>query len=111
MNPHHDGSPDPQNPGPRRRRTIYHESERRRMQEVDLQPQRTPNRLWEFAVLAHEIKQPLTAILSNAQAAWRFLAIDPPDLQEVRASLADIIADARRTDEVLRRLQTFVTTN
>jgi two-component system sensor kinase FixL len=52
----------------------------------------------------------LTAILSNAQAAWRLLALDPPDIEEVRTSLADIIGDARRTGEVLRQLQAFVTT-
>ena len=68
------------------------------------------NSLWKFAALAHELKQPLTAILSNAQAAWHLLALDAPDLQEARASLADIITDARRTNEVLRRLQAFVTT-
>jgi two-component system sensor kinase FixL len=68
------------------------------------------NGLWEFAALAHEIKQPLTAILSNAQAAWRLLALDTPDLEEARTSLAEIITAARRTDEVLRRLQAFVTT-
>ena len=78
--------------------------------EINLGPQLASNRLWEFAVLAHELKQPLAAILSNAQAAWHVLAGSPPDLQEVRTSLADIIADARRTDEVLRRLQAFVTT-
>jgi two-component system sensor kinase FixL len=77
---------------------------------MELRPPRTANHLWEFAVLAHEIKQPLAAILSNAQAAGRLLALDTPDLQEVRMSLADIIADARRTDEVLRRLPAFVTT-
>jgi C4-dicarboxylate-specific signal transduction histidine kinase len=77
---------------------------------VDLRPQSTSKHLWEFAVLAHEIKQPLAAILSNAQAAWRLLALDAPDVQEVREALADIIMDARRTDEVLRRLQAFVTT-
>jgi signal transduction histidine kinase len=77
---------------------------------VDLQPQSTSKHLWEFAILAHEIKQPLAAILSNAQAAWRLLALDAPDVQEVRDALADIIMDARRTDEVLRRLQAFVTT-
>lgn len=74
-----------------------------------LRSQLIANRQWEFADLAHEIKQPLTAILSNAQAAWRLLALDTPDLPEARASLADIIADARRTDEVLRGLQAFVT--
>jgi two-component system sensor kinase FixL len=65
---------------------------------------------WEFAALAHEIKQPLSAILSNAQAAWNVLAFDVPDMEEVRLALSDIIADARRVDEVLRRLQAFVIT-
>jgi two-component system, LuxR family, sensor kinase FixL len=73
------------------------------MQEADMKP-------FALAVLTHEIKQPVTAILSNAQAAFRFLTLDIPDLQEVHAALADIIADAHRTDEVLRRLHAFVTT-
>jgi two-component system sensor kinase FixL len=77
---------------------------------VGLWPQPTANRLWEFAALAHEVKQPLTAILSNAQAALHLLALDPPDVQEARLSLADIIANTRRADEVLRGLQAFVTT-
>jgi two-component system sensor kinase FixL len=77
---------------------------------VGLQPHLTANRLWEFAALAHELKQPLTAILSNAQAAWHLLALDPPDLSEARTSLADIVAAARRTSEILRGVQAFVTT-
>jgi signal transduction histidine kinase len=40
--------------------------------------------------LAHELKQPLAAILANAQAAQRFLANDAPDLGEIREILADI---------------------
>ena len=47
-----------------------------------MQSHLTPNHFWEFAALAHEIRQPLTAILSNAQAAWHFLAMDTPDPQE-----------------------------
>lgn len=66
--------------------------------------------LLEFSALAHEIKQPLAAILSNAQAAWRFLALNTPELIEARATLSDIIADARRADEVIRGIQAFVTT-
>jgi signal transduction histidine kinase len=77
---------------------------------VALRPQLPSTRLWEFAALAHELKQPLTAILSNAQAAYHLLTLDPLDLQEARASLADIITDAHRTAEVLRGLQAFVTT-
>jgi len=72
-------------------------------------PPLTPHRSWEFAALAHEIRQPLTAILSNAQAAWHFLAMETPALSEARAALADIITDAHRTNEVIRQLQAFLT--
>ena len=46
--------------------------------------------------LVHELNQPLTAILSNAQAAQRFLASDQLDLQELRAILDDIVTDDKR---------------
>jgi two-component system sensor kinase FixL len=112
MATHSDDSHAPQSPMPRRKRAIRRDGKHRRMPEesVGLLPQLTANRPWEFAALAHELKQPLTAILSNAQAARHLLDLDPPDLQEARTSLADIIADARRTTEVLRGLQAFVAT-
>ena len=74
-----------------------------------MQPSLNPKRFWEFAALAHEIRQPLTTILSNAQAAWHFLDMDSPALEEARAALADIIMGARRTNEVIRQLQAFLT--
>ena len=43
--------------------------------------------------LAHELNQPLTSILSNAQAGQRFMSQDPPDLVELRAIFADIVSD------------------
>lgn len=55
--------------------------------------------------LAHELNQPLTAILSNAQAAQRFLASDPTDLGEVREILADIVSEDKRAGEVIRGLR------
>ncbi len=55
--------------------------------------------------LAHELNQPLTAILSNAQAAQRFLARDDADLNEVRAILADIVAEDKRAGEIIHRLR------
>ncbi|MCG3149082.1 MAG: Adaptive-response sensory-kinase SasA [Verrucomicrobiae bacterium] len=55
--------------------------------------------------LAHELNQPLTAILSNAQAAQRFLADGQADLNEVREILRDIVADDLRAGEVIRRLR------
>jgi PAS domain S-box-containing protein len=57
------------------------------------------------ASLAHELNQPLTAILSNVQAAQRFLAADPPDLKEVREILIDVVKDNNRASEVILRLR------
>lgn len=55
--------------------------------------------------LAHELNQPLTAILSNAQAAQRMLARKAIDLPEVREILQDIVVDDNRASEVIRRLR------
>jgi C4-dicarboxylate-specific signal transduction histidine kinase len=54
--------------------------------------------------LAHELNQPLMAILSNAQAAQRLLAHDSANLNEVRDILKDIVDDDRRASEVIQRL-------
>ena len=55
--------------------------------------------------LAHELNQPLTSILSNAQAAQRFLADDDVDLNEVREILNDIVAEDTRAGEMIQRLR------
>jgi signal transduction histidine kinase len=52
--------------------------------------------------LAHELSQPLTAILANAQAANRLLARAQPDLEELRACVDDVISDDRRASEMIR---------
>jgi signal transduction histidine kinase len=57
------------------------------------------------ASLAHELNQPLAAILSNAQAAGRFLGGESPDLVQVRECLTDIVADDKRAAEVINRLR------
>jgi signal transduction histidine kinase len=56
------------------------------------------------ASLAHELNQPLTAILSNAEAAQDALALTPPRLAEIREILADIIEDDKRASLVINRL-------
>jgi signal transduction histidine kinase len=53
------------------------------------------------ASIIHEIKQPLTAISANAGAAMALIAKSPPDLQEARASLGDVVDDSHRTSQVL----------
>ena len=55
--------------------------------------------------LAHELNQPLTAILSNAQAAQRFLGQNPVDLAELREILQDIVDQDKRAGEVIHRLR------
>ncbi|WP_304608629.1 sensor histidine kinase [Hyalangium versicolor] len=57
------------------------------------------------ASLAHELNQPLAAILSNAQAARRLLNATPPELGEVREALGDIISDDKRAGEVIHRMR------
>lgn len=60
----------------------------------------------EFAAsLAHELSQPLAAILANAQAARRFLTGGRRYLPEVRAILEDIDADDQRAGEMIRRMR------
>jgi len=60
------------------------------------------------ASLAHELNQPLAAILSNAQAALRFLKSDKPDLNEFREIIQDIISDDQRAGNVIRSLRSMV---
>lgn len=57
------------------------------------------------AALAHEINQPLTAILANAQAARRFITRGPADAREIIAILDDIIRADKRAAEVIRNLR------
>jgi signal transduction histidine kinase len=60
------------------------------------------------AALAHEINQPLTAILGNAQAARRFIAQGNADPMEILAILDDIIRDDKRAGEVIRNLRAML---
>lgn len=61
--------------------------------------------------IAHEINQPLAAILTNAQAAKRFLSFKEPDLKKIKEALTDIVADDKRAAEVIRRLRTLLSKN
>jgi PAS domain S-box-containing protein len=58
--------------------------------------------------LAHELTHPITAILSNAQAAQRFLDGDDVDLNEIREILNDIVAEDERAGEVIHRLRVLL---
>jgi signal transduction histidine kinase len=58
--------------------------------------------------LAHELNQPLSAILANAQAARRFLARPDPPIDEVRAIIDDIDADDRRAGELIHGMRALL---
>ena len=60
------------------------------------------------ASMAHELNQPLAAILSNAQAARRFLAAPEPDMQEIREILDDVVRDDKRAGDVIHHMRAMV---
>ena len=60
------------------------------------------------ASLAHELNQPLTGILGNAQAARRMLSMPVLDVEELTHILDDIIADERRADETILRIRRWM---
>jgi len=55
--------------------------------------------------LAHELNSPLGAVLNNAQAARRMIAGAPRDAQDLQECLDDIVQDAQRAGEVIRRMR------
>jgi len=92
---------------------VFFQGRRRREAEAEAALQRKEvEHLMRVSVLgelsgsiAHEINQPLTAILSNAQAALHLLAQKSPDLVEVRDALEDIVHEDNRAGEVIHRLR------
>ncbi|HEY4648190.1 MAG TPA: ATP-binding protein, partial [Gemmatimonadales bacterium] len=58
--------------------------------------------------LAHELNQPLAAILANTRAAQRMMSRNAPDLVEIRAILEDIVVDDRRAGQVIGRLRALL---
>jgi len=55
--------------------------------------------------IAHELNQPLGAILNNSQAARRLLAAKRPDLAEVKAAIEEIIKDNSRAVDIVRNVR------
>jgi signal transduction histidine kinase len=57
------------------------------------------------ASLAHEIKQPIAAVITNASTCLRWLARDEPDLEEVRAAASRMVQDGKRANEIVNRVR------
>jgi PAS domain S-box-containing protein len=60
------------------------------------------------ASIAHEVNQPIAAAATNAQAALRWLAARPPNLEEVRQALDHIVKDASRAGDVIGRIREII---
>ena len=57
------------------------------------------------ASIAHEIRQPLAAVVNNANAGLRWLDNQPPNLEQVRAALKRIVRDSERGGDVIGSIQ------
>jgi len=106
---------EPMEHGLRRIGAVFDITERKRVQhELDRQREELAHvgrvsAMGQLAsALAHELNQPLGAILRNAEAAELFLRANPPDLNEVAAILADIRKDDRRAGEVIDRMRALL---
>jgi len=63
----------------------------------------------EFAAsIAHEISQPLAAIVNNGDACQRWLAGDAPNVEQARESVAFIVSDASRAADIVKRIRALV---
>ncbi|WP_431204985.1 PAS domain-containing sensor histidine kinase [Bradyrhizobium betae] len=60
------------------------------------------------ASIAHEVNQPLAAIVTSGEAGLRWLRRDVPDLKEVAATIVHVVAEGRRASEVVARVRTFL---
>jgi len=89
------------------------EEERERLRQLEAEVAHTNrvNMMGELAAaLAHEIKQPIAASITSANALLRWLAHEPPDLDRARAAAARIEQDANRAADVISSLQSFYRT-
>jgi C4-dicarboxylate-specific signal transduction histidine kinase len=60
------------------------------------------------ASIAHEINQPLAAVVANANACFRWLASPIPNLDEARDAISRIVRDGNRASDVIRRIRALI---
>ncbi|HKB66737.1 MAG TPA: ATP-binding protein [Pyrinomonadaceae bacterium] len=60
------------------------------------------------ASIAHEINQPLAAVIANANACFRWLANSTPNLDEARDAISRIVRDGNRASDVIGRIRALV---
>jgi PAS domain S-box-containing protein len=88
------------------RKRAEEERERLRQLEADLAHINRVSMMGELAAsIAHEVNQPLSGVVSNANACLRWLAGDAPNLEEVREAARRIVRDGKRAAEVIARIR------
>jgi C4-dicarboxylate-specific signal transduction histidine kinase len=60
------------------------------------------------ASISHEVMQPITAAVTNARAALRWLGAQPPDLEEVRQALGRIVNEGNRASDIIGRIHALI---
>jgi signal transduction histidine kinase len=60
------------------------------------------------ASIAHEVNQPLAAVVTNANASLRWLSTDPPNFDEAREAISRIARDGNRAGDVIARIRAFL---
>jgi signal transduction histidine kinase len=95
---------------------VFDDTERRKLATELLKQRQQLSHLTRVAILgelsgalAHELTQPLTSILSNAQAAQHLLARGQAQGEDLREILQDIVSDDKRAGELIRRLRALLT--
>jgi PAS domain S-box-containing protein len=88
------------------RKRVEESRERLHELEADLAHINRVSMMGELAAsVAHEVNQPLSGIVSNGSACLRWLAGDPPNVEEVREAVRDIVRDGKRAGEVIARIR------
>ena len=88
------------------RKLANEERERLRQAQADLAHINRVTTMGELtASLAHEVKQPIAAAASDANACRRWLTLDRPDVEEAREAASRIVKDAMRAGEIINRIQ------
>ena len=91
----------------RRRRNLEVEAQQRMSELAHVNRRATAGEL--SASIAHELNQPLGAILNNTETAELLLACPSPNLEEIKEILGDIRRDDQRASEVIKRLRRLLT--
>jgi len=89
-----------------RRRERKRAEEALRQAQADLTHANRVSSMGELtATLAHEVKQPIAAAITNANTCLRWLSRDQPDLEEARAAASRIVQDGKRASEIVNRVR------